>query len=92
MLVMFCVGMSIFGSFVPLFNARGSSFDADPEYFRQNADYSLHMMGGGSSAKIYYINLPVGCGVSHKIADEIASDKRINVLEASVSNLIVPFS
>ena len=88
MLVMFCVGMSIFGSFVPLFNARGSSFDADnPEYFRQNADYSLHMMGGGSSAKIYYINLPVGCGVSHKIADEIASDKRINVLEASVSNL-----
>lgn len=92
MLVMFCVGMSIFGSFVPLFNARGSSFDADnPEYFRQNADYSLQMMGGGSSAKIYYINLPVGCGVSHKIANEIASDKRINVLEASVSNLFVPF-
>ena len=26
--------------------------------------------------KIYYINLPVGCGVSHKIADEIASDKK----------------
>ncbi len=90
MIVLFCVGMSIFGPFIPLFNARGATFD-NPDDFPDNSDYSLHMTGGTSNQESYYINFPVGCGVSHEMADKIISDSRVKVLDASVSHLCVPF-
>ncbi|MDD6488282.1 MAG: ABC transporter permease [Clostridia bacterium] len=90
MIVLFCVGISIFGSFIPLFNARGATFD-NPDNFPDNSDYSLHMTGGTSNQQSYYINFPVGCGISHEMADKIISDSRVKVLNASVSHLCVPF-
>lgn len=90
MIVLFCVGISIFGSFIPLFNARGTTFD-NPDDFPDDSDYSLHMTGGTSNQQSYYINFPVGCGVSHEMADKIISDSRVKILDASVSHLCVPF-
>lgn len=89
LLIMFCVGMSIFGSFLPLWNARGTTFN-DPDGFPVDSGYSLSVPGGGGSGDSYYINFPVGCGVDHELADQISSDKRVRVIEAS-SHLCVPF-
>ncbi|MCI5656183.1 MAG: ABC transporter permease [Candidatus Pseudoruminococcus sp.] len=85
MIIFFCVGMSIFGSFVPLFAARGSTF-YDPEGFPNNADYFVHTLGGGSSNE-YYIDFPIGSGINHKMADRIISDDRVKVIDASSSEL-----
>ncbi len=89
-LIFLCVVMSIFGSFHPLFMARTTTFD-NPDNFPNNSDYCLHMYGGSSNVKSYYINFPIGEGVSRKLADKIASDDRVRVLDASVSQTCIPF-
>lgn len=90
MIVLFCVGMSLFGPFVPLFNARNATFD-NPDDFPDDSDYSLHMMGGAASPESYFINFPVGCGIPHEMADEILSDSRVRVVEAASSDLCTAF-
>lgn len=90
MLIFFCVGMAVFGSFLPLFNARGASFD-NPDDYPDDTDYSLHMLGGSSAMDSFYINFPVKAGVPREIVEEFMEDDRVEVLEASVTHLCIPF-
>ena len=49
------------------------------------------MLGGSSSEESYYINFPVGCGASRDMANIIIDDKRLQITEASVEHLCIPF-
>ncbi len=89
-MIFLCVGMSVFGSFLPLFNARGTTW-ADPDFFTDDRDYSLHMTGGGGNSDSFYIQFPSGSGINRKAADKLLSDSSIEVEEASVYNLCHPF-
>ena len=89
MIVLLCTGITIFGSFVPLWNERGIA--NDPAYFPDDTDYSVHMISGNSGENSYYINFPLDSGIDKSAADEIISDQRVLVKEASVSHLCYPF-
>lgn len=88
-IVFFCVGMAIFGSFLPLFSERQTSFD-NPDEFPDDTDYSLHMFGGSLAAESYYINFPVNSGVSRDAVEKVMKDERVQVLDAYISNLCTP--
>lgn len=90
MLIFFCVGMAVFGSFLPLYNARGASF-VNPDDYPDDTDYSLHMLGGSSAMESFYINFPMEAGIPREIVNEFMEDERVEVLEASVTHLCVPF-
>ena len=90
MLIFLCVGMSIFGSFLPLFSARETTF-SNPDNFPNEADYALHMLGGTSQEDSYYIQFPIGSGVKRNQIEKIIHDNKMEVLEMSVSHLCVPF-
>lgn len=90
MTIFLCVGMSIFGSFLPLFNARGTTF-TNPDSFNDDTDYFLHMMGGGGNQESFYIQFPLGSGINRKAADEALAHSSIEIVEASVSDLFKTF-
>ena len=90
MLIFLCVGMSVFGAFLPLFSARETTF-SNPDNFPNEADYALHMRGGTSQEDSYYIQFPIGAGVKRNEIDKITQSDSIEVLEMSVSHLCIPF-
>lgn len=90
LLVFFCVAFSIMGSFLPLFDARGTTFQ-NPDNFADDTDYALYVPGGSSSAESYYINFPVDQGVLREEAAPILENEKVKIMDAYISNLCVPF-
>ncbi len=89
-LVFFCVGMAAFGPFLPLFNAKGATFN-NPDDFSDDVDYAIHMQGGSLGPESYYVTFPVGAGVSRGAAEKVMENDRVQVMEASVSETCIPF-
>ena len=79
MLIFLCVGMSVFGAFLPLFSARETTF-SNPDNFPNEADYALHMRGGTSQEDSYYIQFPIGAGVKRNEIDKITQSDSIEVI------------
>lgn len=88
-LILFCTAMAVLGSFLPLFNARGTTFN-NPDGFPNNIDYSMHMLGGASSMDDFYIYFPVDNGIPRQYVEEFMNDERVEVVDASIEHLCTP--
>ena len=88
-MIFMCTVMAVTGSFIPLFNARGTTWN-DPDN-AGDKDYSVFIAGGNTVSEDYYIQFPTGQGINKHKADMIIQKYGLEVLNDTGGELLQPF-
>ena len=89
LLIFLCTTITVIGSFLPLFNARGTTWN-DPDR-AGDTDYALFIGAGNTSSEEYFIQFPTGQGIDRNKADDIIKRYDLEVKNNEGGSLFQPF-
>ena len=89
LLIFLCTAITVIGSFLPLFNARGTTWN-DPDRVG-DTDYALFIGAGNTTPEEYFIQFPAGQGIDRNKADDIIKRYGLEVKNNEGGTLFQPF-
>lgn len=89
LLIFLCTSITVIGSFLPLFNARGTTWN-DPDRVG-DTDYALFIGAGNTTPEEYFIQFPTGRGIDRNRADDIIKRYGLEVNNNEGGTLFQPF-
>ena len=85
LLIFFCMAMTVFGSFLPLFNARGLL--SDPQFLPQDGDYEMYIRGGSSIPENFYLSFPRSMGISQEMVNSLEEMEGVKIVNAYTEHM-----